>query len=167
MVSVRKMWIHGELRTPRRLGDVAGLAYFFVAEDSDDAVFADFGLAGSGWGVVVLDGEFHALGGEQAPGFLAFATPIDVHAGDAALLRHDLVMSAKAGDAGDGGLVGEGIERRGVREDFEHVADAEVVAVAGLDIGKVLPDGREMGVFGPFEVAQFFLHHRQRIHDGF
>ena len=161
------MWINGESGPSRCFGDVAGLADFLVAEDSDDAVFADFGLAGSGWGVVVLHGEFHALGGEQTPRFFAFATPIDVHAGDPALLRHDFVVPAKAGDAGDDGLVGEGIKRRGVREDFEHIADAGVVAAAGFDIGKVLPDGREMSALGPFEVAQFFLHHRQRIHDGF
>ena len=76
-------------------------------------------------------------------------------------------MPAKAGDAGDDGLVGQRIKRRGIREDFEHFADAEVVAAAYFDIREILPDGREMGALGPLQIAEFLLHHSQRIHHGF
>ena len=71
-----KLRIRGKSGPPRRFCDVAGLADFFVADDSDELVFAHFGLAGDGGGVVVLHGEFHALSGEQAHGGFSFATPI-------------------------------------------------------------------------------------------
>ena len=160
-IAPRDLWRF--LRPPRRFCDVAGLAYFFVVDDADDLVFADFGLAGGGGGVVVLHGEFHALGGEQAPGFLPFATPIDVHARDAALFRHDLVVPAEGGDAGDDGLVGGGVKRGRIRKNIEHFTDAEVVAAAHFDIREILADGREMGGFGTLQIAVFFLHERLRI----
>ncbi len=143
------------------------MAYFFVADYADDSVFADFGLAGGGGGVVVLHGEFYPFGGQQAPRFLPFAPPIDVHARGTALLRHQLVVPAKAGDTGDDGLEGGGVKRGGIREDFQHIADAAVVAAAHFDVGKVIAQGREMGVLCALQIAEFFLHDRQRIQDRF
>ncbi len=142
------------------------MAYFFVAEDSDDAVFADFGLAGGGGGVVVFYGEFDPFVGDDAPCGFSFAPPIDVHAGDAALFGHELVMPAEAGDAGDDGLVGGGVEGGGVGDDFEDFADAGVVAGAGFDVGEVLADGGEAIGFGAVEVAELFVSDGLCVHDG-
>lgn len=124
------------------LHDVAGLADFVVADDAAKLVFALFGLAGGDGRGVVIHGEADALGEDEFEDGFAFAAQVDVFAVGSDFLRH---QAHEAGEAlgGAHGFAGVWIEAAAARDDAEDIADAFVVAGAGLDISTLAAHGRE------------------------
>ena len=157
-----------ECAASRRVGclhDVAGLADFVVADDAAELVFALLGLTGGGGRGVVIDGEADALGEDEFEGGFAFAADVDILAVGAEFLRHQAHEAGEAFGGGDG-LVGVRIEAAASRDDAEDIADAFVVAGAGLDIGTLAAHGREVVLLRLHQRAHRVVQRLLRVEHG-